>query len=54
MVSVLCNSLGDGYLSALDENPGREIWRTKRDAAPSWSTPALAANTLFVRTEHAV
>jgi glucose dehydrogenase len=86
---VLCDSLGDGYLAAFDANSGREIWRTKREAHPSWSTPAiyegaghaelvinaapfvqghdpsngdettmatpaLAADTLFVRTEHAV
>ncbi|MBM3791716.1 MAG: hypothetical protein FJW35_15395, partial [Acidobacteria bacterium] len=41
MVIVLCDSLGDGYLSALDVNSGREIWRAKRDADPSWSTPAI-------------
>ncbi len=41
MVIVLCDSLGDGYLSALDVNSGREIWRTKREAHPSWSTPAI-------------
>jgi outer membrane protein assembly factor BamB len=41
MVIVLCDSLGDGYISALDVNSGREIWRTKREANPSWSTPAI-------------
>jgi len=41
MVIVLCDSLGDGYLIALDVDSGREIWRTKRDAHPSWSTPAI-------------
>jgi outer membrane protein assembly factor BamB len=41
MVIVLCDSLGDGYLAAFDVNSGREIWRTRRDAHPSWSTPAI-------------
>jgi outer membrane protein assembly factor BamB len=41
MVIVLCDSLGDGYMSAFEVNSGREIWRTKRDANPSWSTPAI-------------
>ena len=41
MVIVLCDSLGDGYLAAFDVNSGREIWRTKREAHPSWSTPAI-------------
>jgi len=41
MVIVLCDSLGDGYLAAFDVKSGREIWRTKREAHPSWSTPAI-------------
>lgn len=41
MVIVLSDSLGDGYLAAFDVTSGREIWRTKRDAHPSWSTPAI-------------
>jgi outer membrane protein assembly factor BamB len=41
MVIVLCDSLGDGYLAAFDVDSGREIWRAKRDAHPSWSTPAV-------------
>jgi len=41
MVIVLCDSLGDGYLAAFDVNSGREVWRTARDANPSWSTPAI-------------
>ncbi len=38
---VLCDSLGDGYLAAFDVNTGREVWRTPRDANPSWSTPGI-------------
>jgi outer membrane protein assembly factor BamB len=45
MVIVLCDSLGDGYLAAFDVKSGREIWRTKRDAHPSWSTPAIYEGT---------
>jgi outer membrane protein assembly factor BamB len=41
MVIVLCDSLGDGYLAAFDVKSGREMWRTKREAHPSWSTPAI-------------
>ena len=41
MVIVLCDSLGDGYLAAFDVKSGREIWRTTREAHPSWSTPAI-------------
>jgi outer membrane protein assembly factor BamB len=38
---VLCDSLGDGYLAAFDVDTGREVWRTRRDANPSWSTPGI-------------
>ena len=41
MVIVLCDSLADGYLAAFDVESGREIWRTKRETHPSWSTPAI-------------
>jgi outer membrane protein assembly factor BamB len=41
MVIVLCDSLEGGYVSALDVTSGREVWRTRRDANPSWSTPAI-------------
>lgn len=38
---VLCDSLGDGYLAAFDVNTDREVWRTKRESNPSWSTPGI-------------
>ncbi|MDA1305816.1 MAG: FG-GAP-like repeat-containing protein [Acidobacteria bacterium] len=41
LVFVLCDSLEGGYVSALDVTSGREVWRTPRDANPSWSTPAI-------------
>ena len=41
LVIVLCDSLEGGYMSALDVTSGREVWRTTRDANPSWSTPAI-------------
>ncbi len=41
MVIVLCDSLEGGYLAALDLASGREVWRTAREANPSWSTPAI-------------
>ncbi len=41
LVIVLCDSLEGGYVSALDVTSGREVWRTKREANPSWSTPAI-------------
>jgi outer membrane protein assembly factor BamB len=40
-VIVICDSLGDGYLAAFDVDTGREIWKTRRDANPSWSTPGI-------------
>ena len=40
MVIVLCDSLDNGYLSASTRPRGGK-WRTKRDANPSWSTPAI-------------
>jgi outer membrane protein assembly factor BamB len=41
LVILLCDSLEGGYMSALDVTSGREVWRTARDANPSWSTPAV-------------
>lgn len=38
---VLCDSLGDGYLAAFDVDTGREMWKTKRESNPSWSTPGI-------------
>jgi outer membrane protein assembly factor BamB len=40
-VVVLCDSLGDGYLASFDVETGREVWKTRRDANPSWSTPGI-------------
>ena len=38
---VLCDSLGTGYLAALDLDTGREAWRIQRESNPSWSTPGI-------------
>src|SRR5262249_8234898 len=31
----------DSYIAALDIDTGKEVWRTPRDDAPSWSTPLV-------------
>ena len=31
----------DSFLAALDAKTGEDIWRTKRDEIPTWSTPAV-------------
>ncbi len=32
---------GDSFLAALDAKTGEELWRTKRDEIPTWSTPTV-------------
>ncbi|MGO8696257.1 MAG: PQQ-binding-like beta-propeller repeat protein [Limisphaerales bacterium] len=31
----------DGFITALDEQTGKELWRTPRDEGTSWSTPLI-------------
>lgn len=35
---------GGAFVIALDLATGRELWRTRRDEIPTWSTPAVLAN----------
>jgi len=38
-VIVQCDFLGDAFLAALDVETGKELWRTARVDAATWSTP---------------
>ncbi len=40
-VIVQCDVLREQFLAAFDIADGGEIWRTKRDDYPTWSTPAV-------------
>lgn len=40
-VYVQCDVLENSFLAAFDARDGREIWRTKRDDVPTWSTPTI-------------
>jgi outer membrane protein assembly factor BamB len=40
-VIVQCDVLGDSFLAAFDLESGKEIWRTRRDDYPTWSTPTI-------------
>ena len=39
---VQVDVLGDSFVAAFNADNGEEIWRTKRDDYPTWSTPAVA------------
>lgn len=41
LVIVQCDVLNDPFLAALDLATGEEVWRTKRDDVPTWSTPTV-------------
>jgi outer membrane protein assembly factor BamB len=41
-VVVLCDVLGDSFLAEFALADGHELWRTKRQDVPTWSTPAIA------------
>lgn len=41
MVVQNCDADVDAYITALDKNTGKEIWRTKRSDNRGWSTPIL-------------
>src|SRR5262245_46209871 len=41
-VVVQCDTLSEQFLAVFDAADGREIWRTKRNEVPAWSTPRVA------------
>jgi len=43
-VLVQCDVVSEQFLMALDAKDGRQIWRTKRDDVPTWSTPLVVAS----------
>lgn len=43
-VVVQCDVLSEQFLAAFDESDGRELWRTRRDDVPTWSTPIVASS----------
>jgi outer membrane protein assembly factor BamB len=38
---IQCDVLENSFLTAIDLKSGREIWKTKRDEYPGWSTPNI-------------
>ena len=40
-VILQCDIQGQSFITALDLESGDEIWRTKREEIPSWSTPTV-------------
>lgn len=40
-VIVQCDVQKDSFLAAFDVKDGRELWRTRRNEVPTWSTPAV-------------
>jgi outer membrane protein assembly factor BamB len=43
MVFIQCDVQKDSFVAAIDINTGSEVWRTKRDDVPTWSTPTIHA-----------
>lgn len=41
MVIVQCDVLGESFLAAFGIDDGRELWRTRRDDVPTWSSPTV-------------
>jgi len=41
LVIVQCDIQRNSFLAAFDTETGREVWRTRRDEIPSWSTPTI-------------
>jgi outer membrane protein assembly factor BamB len=41
VVYIQADVLNDPFLAAFDLDTGKEIWRTKRDDVPTWSTPTI-------------
>jgi len=42
-VIVQCDVLEGGFIAAFDVTNGKELWNTRRDEVPTWSTPAIDA-----------
>lgn len=43
-VIVQCDVLSEQFLAVFDANNGRELWRTRREEVPTWSTPIVATS----------
>jgi outer membrane protein assembly factor BamB len=43
-VVIQCDVLENSFIAALDVKTGNELWRTKRDDYPTWSTPNIYLN----------
>jgi outer membrane protein assembly factor BamB len=43
-VLVQCDVLTNSFLAAFDVRDGRELWRTRRDDVPTWSTPTVVTH----------
>jgi outer membrane protein assembly factor BamB len=43
-VVVQCDVQTNSFLAVFDINDGRELWRTRRQDVPTWSTPTIAAS----------
>jgi outer membrane protein assembly factor BamB len=41
LVIVQCDSRQDSFIAAFDIASGEEVWMTRRDELPSWSTPVI-------------
>jgi outer membrane protein assembly factor BamB len=41
LVIIQCDVQKDSFLAAFDVKSGRELWRTRREDVPTWSTPAI-------------
>jgi outer membrane protein assembly factor BamB len=41
MVIVQCDVLGDSFIAAFDIDDGQELWRTRREDVPTWSSPTV-------------
>jgi outer membrane protein assembly factor BamB len=44
MVIIQCDVLENSFVAAIDIKTGREIWKTKREDYPTWSTPNVYIN----------
>jgi outer membrane protein assembly factor BamB len=38
---VQCDQIKGSYIAAFDIDTGKQVWRTDRDAIPSWATPGI-------------
>lgn len=43
VVFIVCDQIEQSYLVALDSQTGEVVWKTARDASPSFGTPMLAS-----------